>query len=539
MGHEFDRRRFIFDVAGIGGAFTLGVTGLISVGCRATGGSDTLAVEDRPASGAAAVAALPQQPTRLSAIDPNNTTNLKSYARAVKKMKATRFPRQIRDENGQMITTDWWEAHAIIHMNYCPHGNWYFLPWHRAYLYYFERVIKKFSGDPNFALPYWDWAADGRIPPAFWTDPDLSHKLPNPNPRHYEARDAGPNDAVSQSAVGKPVIESILNLNNFLSFGSGRTQGLRSTGGGTGQLEGVPHNTTHGFIGGDMGAFLSPRDPIFWLHHCNIDRLWATWQERMTAKGRSTLPPKAPAFGSQKTLTPQLWLGTTLGVFYEVNLEVESDMTATNASAMTVQQVQSIDKLGYRYGTPGQFGLADTAAGGPLMTEVEPTEQLIIDLTRKIEVDDAAKTVLFNINSSPQVRSVLKKVKDRMDNNPANLPNIRLYADSVIVPANPQTASLEFYIMNGSEAGGRPTYLGLHNFFGTDHVHAGHAGGRPTVNLIFDLQGPIEKLLAAGQDLSIGDDPIQLLVRVKSDRAFPGHEQFDAIKLRLEYEAYD
>lgn len=40
------------------------------------------------------------------------------------------------------------------------------------------------------------------------------------------------------------------------------------------------HNRVHGWIGGDMGRGHSPNDPIFFLHHCNVDRIWAFWQSR-------------------------------------------------------------------------------------------------------------------------------------------------------------------------------------------------------------------------------------------------------------------
>lgn len=42
----------------------------------------------------------------------------------------------------------------------------------------------------------------------------------------------------------------------------------------------IAHNAVHNNIGGDMLAATSPNDPIFWLHHCNVDRLWAAWQQR-------------------------------------------------------------------------------------------------------------------------------------------------------------------------------------------------------------------------------------------------------------------
>lgn len=43
-----------------------------------------------------------------------------------------------------------------------------------------------------------------------------------------------------------------------------------------------PHNTMHTLIGGVTGDMtdqtMAAYDPIFWFHHSNIDRLWATWQ---------------------------------------------------------------------------------------------------------------------------------------------------------------------------------------------------------------------------------------------------------------------
>src|SRR3954464_8122817 len=46
-----------------------------------------------------------------------------------------------------------WIRFADIHRNFCPHGNWYFLPWHRAYIASFERICQELSGKRDFALP--------------------------------------------------------------------------------------------------------------------------------------------------------------------------------------------------------------------------------------------------------------------------------------------------------------------------------------------------------------------------------------------------
>src|SRR5262249_3890259 len=59
-----------------------------------------------------------------------------------------------------------WYRNAFVHLLDCPHGNWWFLPWHRAYLVWFERICRQLSGDQNFALPYWDWTKNPQVPAA-------------------------------------------------------------------------------------------------------------------------------------------------------------------------------------------------------------------------------------------------------------------------------------------------------------------------------------------------------------------------------------
>lgn len=61
-----------------------------------------------------------------------------------------------------------WEAQAQIHNNSCKHHNWLWLPWHRAYLLYFERICRKVTGDDSFALPYWNWNTHPAVPDPFW-----------------------------------------------------------------------------------------------------------------------------------------------------------------------------------------------------------------------------------------------------------------------------------------------------------------------------------------------------------------------------------
>ena len=174
----------------------------------------------------------------------------------------------------------------------CQHFSWFFLPWHRWYLYYFEQIVAATItelGGPGdtWALPYWNYSASDqpaarRIPAAF-----IAETLPDgsPNALRIPERDAG-NDG---SPVGGPVDVSLgaLRERTFepsgfdLGFGGPKTGFNHDIPGDVGVLEAVPHGSMHGQVGGFMGFFhTAGLDPLFWLHHCNIDRLWVVWRER-------------------------------------------------------------------------------------------------------------------------------------------------------------------------------------------------------------------------------------------------------------------
>jgi tyrosinase len=181
-----------------------------------------------------------------------------------------------------------WLNLSEVHKNFCPHGNWYFLPWHRAYLSSFENICRDVLNDGQFALPYWDWSMFRQLPPGF-----IHQKVDGAdNPLFYSARAMKGNDTLS-STLGAEAdvifnegnIATILEAKAFQDFGSfmpvgqnnsdsswQRKRGYKST------LESGPHDYLHGGVGGDMAnPSISPHDPIFYLHHANLDRLWAKW----------------------------------------------------------------------------------------------------------------------------------------------------------------------------------------------------------------------------------------------------------------------
>jgi len=188
---------------------------------------------------------------------------LTAYAKAVEEMKKL--------DSTDPTNPRSWTRQAQIHLNFCPHGNWLFLPWHRAYLYFFEEICRQLSGNNDFALPYWNWSKDPQVPAAFWGG--SSNALYDGN------RSATPTSTASAAIVGPSALESILVETNFLLFASGQipSSADQRTGASSGPLEGGPHNYIHGFVEGDMGTYLSPLDPVFWTHHNMIECIWVEW----------------------------------------------------------------------------------------------------------------------------------------------------------------------------------------------------------------------------------------------------------------------
>jgi tyrosinase len=160
-----------------------------------------------------------------------------------------------------------WAAQAQLHFDNCPHQNWWWLPWHRGYLLYFEDIIRTLSGYDAFALPYWNWTTNRSVPSHFWG---------NGNPLLNTTRFVTQADQADLSWVGATVIDDILDLTNFFTFASSPAtmKRQRTT---YGMLESTPHNNIHPFVGGDMSGFHSPLDPVFWCHHNMLDCLWNEW----------------------------------------------------------------------------------------------------------------------------------------------------------------------------------------------------------------------------------------------------------------------
>lgn len=160
------------------------------------------------------------------------------------------------------------------------HGDDGFLPWHRAYLLDLERELQKL--DPSVTLPYWRF--DQPAPKLFRTS-----FLGAPDPATGLARFTPANPLSLWSTDGIPGIERFPLFNSQTSPASnsnGPVIGEAAIVGSAvayrtlrGPLEGNPHGRAHTCFAGVIASIgTAARDPLFFLLHCNVDRLWAKWQ---------------------------------------------------------------------------------------------------------------------------------------------------------------------------------------------------------------------------------------------------------------------
>jgi len=186
-----------------------------------------------------------------------------------------------------------WVSLASIHgdengFHYCPHGDWYFLPWHRGFTAMYERIVRFVTGYHEFAMPYWDWTENPLMPEVF-----LDKQTPDGKKNWLYVDDPNmgrtwpPEKPMPADQIGPAVLHKIITASPYETFGTSRNAGQHdlnpswvSMGGGVqGIFEALAHNQIHNNIGGWMPTSASPRDPLFFMHHCNIDRIWAIWNQ--------------------------------------------------------------------------------------------------------------------------------------------------------------------------------------------------------------------------------------------------------------------
>ncbi|MEO6813216.1 MAG: tyrosinase family protein [Ginsengibacter sp.] len=255
-----------------------------------------------------------QEYNNASAADKPNTALIK-LKKAILDLKNPAIrPSLIADAQADGATSRYddfvWAHHNVMMEG--PNGvngpNWAhrgpaFGPWHRELLKLYEQELQNVSGDSNMTLPFWNWTKDRTT-----ADPGF----PFFNDFLGPDGSANPNDKVTVGAFaqangwnlnvdeenfgflrrhfgidgpGLPTAASVQAALNLATYDNNPWNILSNANSFRNTLEGWTgprqiHNAVHRWVNGSMQPGTSPNDPVFFFHHCNIDRLYAVWQQK-------------------------------------------------------------------------------------------------------------------------------------------------------------------------------------------------------------------------------------------------------------------
>ena len=175
------------------------------------------------------------------------------------------------------------------------HGGPAFLPWHRDFLLKFEQALQVI--DSTVTLPYWDWTrSDSRdLDSGPWKT--FFGGRNNTGGRFDDwsyTRAAAPPGGITLPTLADIIAE--LQATTFTGYRA---------------VESGSHNPGHLWTGGTMRTGNSPLDPLFYLHHCNLDRLWAVWQQNNPTAEQYNHMGGAGATAARVPLDSQMIGGST------------------------------------------------------------------------------------------------------------------------------------------------------------------------------------------------------------------------------------
>ncbi len=259
------------------------------------------------------------------------------------------------------------------------HGNPLFLPWHRVFIRFLELDLqhadRQRGNNGEIALPYWNWDSDRSESWKLWSNDILGPFTNEADGRitsgYFRAKNAVPvgdwiiyeetggvtSEAahnylkrhpignVSNMAPGN-IVDTLITINDYDLPSYDTSNHFRT------QLENI-HGLVHVWVGGNtitgspvgqMSAVnLSPNDPTFFLHHCNVDRIWSRWQREHR---RSLQYPEFGLFpGHRKTDLMEPWKSLPVTDAYKMNVRAADVLNWQNFDAVVHPKLGS----GYKY----------------------------------------------------------------------------------------------------------------------------------------------------------------------------------------------
>ncbi len=293
----------------------------------------------------------------------------------------TELVNALKDLKASGIYDQFVRRHANANMS-AIHSAPAFLPWHRRFLWDLESELQRVSGNPNLGLPYWDWPSGGASASMWGNDllggnGDAGTGIVRSGPFragqwtvvNASGSAAGPlRRSFGQSVPTLPTqgeIDQVLGLTPYdvSPWNRASDPSFRN------QLEGWRgpnlHNRGHVWMGGSMLPMTSPNDPVFFMHHCMVDKVWYEWQLRFPNQGYQ--PISGGPFGQNLTdpmdSTPSGPPGSRpIDMLDSAALGIEYDRLMQGTPAPDGEEAGTLLSLGAAaapadIGTPGEVDL--------------------------------------------------------------------------------------------------------------------------------------------------------------------------------------
>ena len=374
----------------------------------------------------------------------------------------------------------------------CPHistenARLHFLLWHRMYIWYLEKAVRELSGVDDFAIPYWNYGGESTA------DNTMPVQMQDPSSSLFESA------RYSILNSGQPIqpfyVQKIQKEINELM----RNPTFAGEGGFTEKLEVAPHGFMHSYIG---AAYSNPRetfynqiyqeenypglmanvpsagfDPIFWLHHSQVDRIWESWDvlpigERPTLEEIEALPWQYQFIGPKGERVTY-----TMAELYKVvfNLDYKYDnlITPDEPAIAMVEMPESLKKV------------------KPLLGLPEPTVLWTKDIGQVLGSTEFSTTI--EKKSAKKTRKSLKKMIER--------PLI------LNVEVSVYDEPTDFYTVSIRYEGRELEHVGMITFFGVGHEHgtgANHEIAEAGVDLTYSFH--------VSDDLLSSKEPYEIVI---------------------------